>query len=526
MPMLWFKPFIALFLACGLARATHPTSIGRPSSPPLNRVAARQFALQLQEVIVRVMQRYIRPVEPTVLAEAALNGLYEAAQVPIPTTLHADVRTVIDKEGHYLSLFTRIREDLGNPPSLRGDKAIRASLKGLTNALDPFCAVLNQEEGSSTDRSEMKSGFGMTMVDSTTLGSLVVKSVALGGPAQRAGIRPGDQITQFTGQPPNARMTDPAYFSNLERVEFTVIHPGTPGARKIVLQSESFDPETVTGVTRRYDNSWEYFLSPEHGIAQVRILAFDAGTVDELARVLKHLKEQNLRGLILDLRWCPGGYLDPSREVAGLFLGDYNPAFFVLPTPANTMALADVHLDDHCNNASVWYRDGEPDRGSKHLPGSYPNLPIIVMVNGETSGGAELVAAVLQDNRRARISGQRTRGKGTVQRYFKLTGEEAGMQLTVPIPGVTFKLSTGMLLRPSGKNLNRLPDSKPTDDWGVRPDLDLEYRVSAELDHRLRDWWQWQNLRPGTSNESLPLDDPTNDPQRQAALRTLIDMVK
>jgi len=526
MPMRWFKPIVAFLLACGLSQATSPTSINRTSNPPLSRVAAHQYALQLQEVIVRVMQHYIRPVEPVSLAEAALKGLYEAAQVPVPVTLHADLKNAIDKEGQFLPLFSRIRESLGNPPSLRGDKAIRASLDGLTNALDPFCAVLDQEQVSRTDRSEATSGLGLTMVDSSALVPLVVKSVALGGPAQRAGIRPGDQITQFAGQPPNGRLTDPAYFSNLERVECTVIHPGTPGARQVVLQSESFYPETVTGVTRQPDNSWDYFLSSEQGIAQVRILTFDTGTASALARVLKQLKSQKMRGLILDLRWCPGGYLDPSRAVAGTFLSDYNPAFFVLPTPANTLALADVHLDDHCSNATVWYRDGELDRQIERPAASFPDLPMIVLVNGETTGGAELVAAVLQDNRRARICGQRTRGKGSVQKYFNLTGEQAGMQLTVPIPGMVLKLSEGTLLRPSGKSLIRFPESKPTDDWGVRPDVDLEYRVSAELDHQLRDWWQWQNLRPGTSNESLPLDDPANDPQRQAALRTLIDMLK
>src|SRR5207302_3156936 len=89
-----------------------------------------------------------------------------------------------------------------------------------------------------------------------------------------------------------------------------------------------------------------------------------------------------------------------------------------------------------------------------------------------------------------------------------------------------FKLSTGMLIRPSGRNLHRFADSKPADDWGVRPDPKLVLPLSPEFVRQLRDWWQLQDLRPGTSNECLPLDDPVTDPQRQAVLQVLIDLLR
>jgi carboxyl-terminal processing protease len=153
----------------------------------------------------------------------------------------------------------------------------------------------------------------------------------------------------------------------------------------------------------------------------------------------------------------------------------------------------------------------------------------VVLVNGETSGGAELIAAVLQDNLRARVVGQRTRGKATVQRLldfqrrFDFRGDPAGGEPPVAIPGLGMKLSGGVLIRPSGRNFNRFPDSKPADDWGVRPDPGLEVRVSPELNRRLREWWLLQSLRPGTSDEGLPLDDPLADPQREAALQALLE---
>jgi carboxyl-terminal processing protease len=117
----------------------------------------------------------------------------------------------------------------------------------------------------------------------------------------------------------------------------------------------------------------------------------------------------------------------------------------------------------------------------------------------------------LQDHRRAVVVGQRSLGKGSVQTRLYLGLADVGLKLT-----------TATFLRPGGKNLHRFPDSKPCDDWGVLPDAGREFRVSPDLSRALRRWWQQQTLRPGDSNERLPLDDPAADPQQQAALQALL----
>jgi carboxyl-terminal processing protease len=195
-----------------------------------------------------------------------------------------------------------------------------------------------------------------------------------------------------------------------------------------------------------------------------------------------------MRGLILDLRWCPGGKMIEAVNIAEMFVG-------------NARALTVV--------ATVKNRDGRINEYSTSHERKF-DVPLVVLLNGETSGGAELIAAALQDHGRARVVGQRTRGKGSVQ-----------SPLPVPAANLYFKLTTGTFQRPSGKNMHRFPDSKPTDDWGVRPDRGLESRVSPDLAKRLKEWWLLQTLRPGSSTEILPLDDPTSDPQRQDALAAL-----
>jgi carboxyl-terminal processing protease len=521
MPMRWILPWFAVPLFLGLALATDPVRNSQPARAGLDRTEAQRYAIQLQEILVRVMQRYVRPVECEELANAAVKGLYEAAPAPVPANLQAQVNAAA-KEGRLISFFVQTREALGDADGLRGQRAIVASIQGMTKALDQFCALVPAEDGLRATVAENAYGIGLEFSEPASAGALIVKSVALGSPAQRAGIRPGDQITHVNGQPADKSASARAVGTEETRFVLRVTRPGSSRARSVDLRSESFRRESVAGVSRRTDNSWEFFIAPKDKIAQVRILSFDANASEELPQILHELLAANMRGLILDLRWCPGGYLDDSRTVAAVFLGSYNPAFFVLPAPGNWMAVADAHLDNHCKNASVWYRDGRPDPGTKRVDVDFIGIPMVILVNAETSGGAELVAAVLQDNHRAMIVGQRTRGKGSVQQPFKLGGEDVSMPLTIPIPSMKLNLSTGLLIRPSGKNLNRYPDSKPSDDWGVRPDPGLEFRLSPDLDHRLRDWWQAQNLRPGSSNESLPLDDPTNDPQRQAAIDLLL----
>src|SRR5262249_4575607 len=125
------------------------------------------------------------------------------------------------------------------------------------------------------------------------------------------------------------------------------------------------------------------------------------------------------------------------------------------------------------------------------------------------------IAAALQDYRRAAIAGQRTRGKGSVQ-----------VMPPLPVNGTFLKITAFSLLRPSGKNLNRFPDSKPSDDWGVRPDDGLDFRATRARSQQFGGGWAAQTVRPGAPRERLPLEDPSADPKRQVALQALRERIK
>jgi carboxyl-terminal processing protease len=122
-----------------------------------------------------------------------------------------------------------------------------------------------------------------------------------------------------------------------------------------------------------------------------------------------------------------------------------------------------------------------------------------------------MIAAALQDHGRAVVIGQRTFGKANIMDLINTS-----------LPGgIGYRVSTGFTLRPNGKGRHRFPDSKPTDEWGVRPDKGFEVPLTPDLSVRLRRQAELHAIRPPGSAETVALDDPLADPQRMVALRLL-----
>jgi carboxyl-terminal processing protease len=524
----WLLALAVLLCPAPLLAAPAPvgsSSAATPATQAEIQAAARDYSQNLVRVIETVERSYVRPVNRLDLYETALTGLYEAARVPVPATLKADLKKA-DKEGGLDALAVKARAALGNPEALQGRQSLVVSCRAMMKALDPFCAVVTGNEAIVTGF-DQNFGVGIDLVEKAGPGPLVIKAAVPGGPAQRAGLQAGDHITRIGDKDPKDLSIDEALgllnggnagrsrFDDLPippppgadrgetpspEVRLTVRSPGEKEERKVTLTRESFYPESVQGVTRDTNNAWDFWVDPKKKIAQVRIVTLGKFTATELEGVLSRLDESGLRGLVLDLRWCPGGYLTSATASASLFIENGVVARTKLRTEGEQVYQAAGSL------------------GQKFL-----NFPVVVLVNAETTGGGELIAAALQDHKRAAVAGQRTRGKGSIQTpTYVPVGEVAGR-----LDGETLqlKLTNGTFGRPSGKNLIRFANSKASDEWGVRPDAGLEFATSPELSRRLKEWWQQQAVRPGESRKALPLDDPEADPQRQAALKALRKMM-
>jgi carboxyl-terminal processing protease len=498
-------------------RRTLTPPVEQTQPPPIGEGNAGVFAVQVNEVLGLVDKWYVERVPRAKLAAAALKGLYEAAGSTPPTTLVDDVQKVATDTVQLQRFIAERRAKLGNLESLRGDRAVLASLRAVVKSLDPYSDVLVGDPlpaAAVVDPAAPR--FGLELEEKA--GALLVKTVALGSPAQKAGLRPGDRITHIDGELVDPHAIDAQALLQDDELRLRVERPRNAFGIECTLNKWPFDPQRALGDHRRPDNSWEYIIDADAGIAYIRLTALETNSTEELTKILENLQKEVLRGLILDLRWCPGGYLNDARAIAEMFLGEYSLAYLMLPTPGNLAAMADICLDTHSSNAVVESRPNHPDVQQKHATATFPALPLVVLVNGETTGGGELIAAVLQDNRRAFIMGQRTRGKGSVQNTIEL-GD--GRELSVPIRNARLKITSGLLVRPNGKTFHRFTDSKPGDEWGVHPGRGLEFRVSPELNAKLHEWWDQVSLRPGGSTDSLPIDDPEADPLRQAAIKLL-----
>ncbi len=196
------RPLISLAFAVCVAAAAfaNPNRDDKDAGPPLGRREAQDYASQLAELTQFIAEQYVREISRAELATAALKGLYEAAGLPVPASLPSEVRKA-GSEYELRKLFARVRQSVHNPSPLHGTGAILVSLQAMTSKLDPYSAAVTGAEAQSSNPRDPVQGFGLELVDTSGAGPLVIKAVLPGGPAQKGGLRPGDEITRINDQP-------------------------------------------------------------------------------------------------------------------------------------------------------------------------------------------------------------------------------------------------------------------------------------------------------------------------------------
>jgi carboxyl-terminal processing protease len=326
-------------------------------------------------------------------------------------------------------------------------------------------------------------GVGIVLDQQTR--ELTVLNPVYGSPAAEAGIRAGDKILRIDGRSTQglSRQDSVALIRGKlgEPVTLTVQHVGDEKPVEVNIVRGTVREETVLGETRNADGSWNYFLPGKDRIAYVRITSFTKNTFDEFKHVLKELAAHGMKGLILDLRNNPGGIFDVACDVCKLFV---------------KQGIIVEKRGRHGQIAESFRADGAAP---------YPDLPLAVLVNGLSASASEIVASCLQDHHRAVIIGERSYGKGTVQQVYELDHDAGALKLTI----ATYS-------RPSGQNINRRPDAKKDDTWGVLPDPGFE--VPLNNDELVR-WSVWRERRDAAAPP--PADDNFVDRQREKAVEYL-----
>ena len=226
-------------------------------------------------------------------------------------------------------------------------------------------------------------------------GQLVIVAPIDGSPAQQAGLKPGDIILKVDEKEVSGLPLDQAVDRILgpagTRVKLTILNPKTTATRDVTLIRASVTVRSIT-----------WHLLPGTNVVDLRIAAFSRGVAEDLRKALLTIEKEKATGLILDLRNNPGGLLDEAVSAASQFLSTGNVLL-------EKNALGKIH--------PVPVTSG----------GVAGSLPLVVLINGGTSSGAEIVAGALQDAHRAKLIGEKSFGTGTVLQTFSLSDSSALM---------------------------------------------------------------------------------------------------
>jgi carboxyl-terminal processing protease len=297
-------------------------------------------------------------------------------------------------------------------------------------------------------------GIGIAINIDAKTGVLTVLSPIVGTPAYNAGILAGDLILKVDGKSTEHINQDDAVDMIQgeagTKVILTVLHDGQKKPEDITITRALIKVPSVMGDQRQKDHpeEWNFFMDEANKIAYVRLTAFNETSADELRTVLEDLKKEGLRGLILDLRFNPGGLLKSAVEVSRMFIAD-----------GRIVTTRGRNQEEEAFDA-----DG---KGALLVPAK--DYPMAVLINKYSASASEIVAAALQDHNRAVIVGERSFGKGSVQNIIKMEGGKSALKLT-----------TASYWRPDGKNIHRFPDSKETDEWGVSPNPGFAVTMKPE----------------------------------------------
>jgi carboxyl-terminal processing protease len=302
-------------------------------------------------------------------------------------------------------------------------------------------------------RSEIHQQFGGIGVRIRLAGELlrlvIAGSPSPGSPAARAGFLPGDHIQLIDGQSTQGMdMSDVLRLMRGEPgtiVRLTIQHENEQAPRTFELMREIIHIESIWGDVRDANGQWLFRLPDDARIAHLRITLFGDRTAAELNGALDRLTAEGVRAVVLDVRENAGGALEAAAAVCDLFL---SADLIIVETRGQGGAL----LERYATSGN----------------GRYRRLPIAIVVNRNSASAAEIVAACLQDHRRAIVVGERTYGKGTVQQLLPLADKSL------------LKLTWASFWRPSGINMHRSAGSNQNGDWGVMPDRGFELQLSPE----------------------------------------------
>jgi len=439
------------------AAGTSPVPVAR-SEPRWREIIAGIDTVMVRSAINQIDDNYVRTPNHRKLAVAGLQAVKVLLETPEAAETFPALKDP-QKRGALLTAVNQAIDRLRNRPfvdRLDAADALNRLLdrnaetvnlppevidmefaEGMLAELDRFSSMIWPYEEEEFRKRTLGSFYGIgVQIRKDKNKPIEVVTPLAGTPAFKARIRAGDWIVAVDGMDTAPmsihqavkRITGPRH----TKVTLTIQRAGLPRPFDVVIERDEIHIQTVKGWRRLPDGDWDYFLDRGAGIGYVRLTQFTGDTPEELRKALASLRAGRAKGVILDLRFNPGGLLPAAIQVSDEFL---RRGLIVRTKGRNTPAL----------------------EKSATPVGEFQRGKVIVLINQFSASAAEIVAGALKDWGRAKIVGTRSYGKGSVQRLIPLRSRRARLKLT-----------TAYYYLPSGRCLHRTNGSKV---WGVDPDV-------------------------------------------------------
>jgi len=338
---------------------------------------------------------------------------------------------------------------------VKASSLIDGAIKGMVSVLDPHSAYLNKEDYKEMQINTTGSFGGLGIEVGLRNNQLTVITPIEGTPAFNAGIRPGDRILRI----------DSTLTNDMTIEEAVKLLRGPKGSKvKLTILREAQDKPIEVTITRaiiHIDSVISQTIEPGYGYIKIR--NFQVDTSEDVRKAMQ--KMMPLKGLVLDLRYDPGGLLDQAIAVSDLFL----------------------------SGGKIVYTDGRtPEDRTEyvaHKEGTFEGFPIVVLINGGTASAAEIVSGALQDNKRALIVGVRSFGKASVQTVRPLAD------------GSALKLTVARYYTPLGRSIQAK---------GIEPDVVVEQKLPVREDSKAQKFVREKDLKSHLEPEG---EEPPEAPE-------------
>ena len=347
-------------------------------------------------------------------------GVYETSKQYSGTEM-VDTRVMND-------VLIQLKKKYLKPEDIDSKKLMYGAAEGMTASLgDPYTSFFPPVENARS-KEDLQGEFGgvgiqLGFIDNT----LAVMTPLKDTPAFKAGIKAGDFILKITDEKKNISK-DTSGMKVEDAVDLIRGEKGTPVTLTIFRESEKKSREVtlVRDVINVPSTELEWLDSGK--VALIRVNKFGEKTLPEWEKIVSEVKNKNIKGIILDLRNNPGGYLQRAIDLGSEFIAD---GVIVKQKDRNRTEVSNV------------------DREGRLI-----GMPLVVLVNGGSASAAEILAGALRERLGTKLVGEKSFGKGTVQEPEDFSD------------GSSLHVTIAEWLLPSGKNIHKI---------GLEPDVKVEF---------------------------------------------------